>query len=186
MRNFYYLFVLMIFLGGCSKVAVETDYNPAADLTSLKTYSWLKTDKGISDLRVRDPRVEGWVRASVDEIMAEKGYTAVHDKSRSPDFIMSWFGVIESKVKEESIDHFYSSYGYGPVAAKMAERSNKGVRVREYEEGTILLDMLDPKTGSILWQGKSTDRLRKGMDDQEASLYVERLIKQMLKKFPGK
>lgn len=185
MRFSFLLIILSFVVCGCSKVAVTTDYDQSVDFSLLKTYSWLKTDKGPGDdVRVADPKVDGWVRAAVDKILIKKGFRPVPVENDSSDFLIAWFGAIETKVKQASIDHFYSTYGYGPVGAKMPEKFKEGGTIREYEEGTLVLDFLSTKTKRSIWQGRSTDTLRKGMSEKEAELYIERLITQMLKTLP--
>ncbi len=62
--------------------------------------------------------------------------------------------------------------------------AKKGNTVREYDEGIIFLDVLDPTTHAILWRGRGADRLLQGMEKDDAALYVNRLVKNILKTLP--
>ncbi|MFT5700172.1 MAG: hypothetical protein ACI8ZB_003043 [Desulforhopalus sp.] len=183
MKRFIYSCIMMLALSGCGGVDVQTEVGKSGDMAKLVTYSWLETgDTPLEGVRVRRPEVDQLVKASVEKYFHEKGYEKV--AGNQPDFLVSWVGAVEQKIKVESINHFYSSYGYGPVAASMPVESKKGDRVREYEEGTILLDVLDPESHTMLWRGSGTARLLQGMKEEEAALYVNKLVKNILKTFP--
>lgn len=185
MRYIFYLTLLVFLLNGCTNAVVTSVYDPNADISSFKSYGWLATAGGPGDnVRVDNPQVDSLVKAAVNKAMAKKGYSLVSDKESRPDIFVTWLGAIESKVKQESINKFYSTYGYGAVAAMNPEASGPGGGKVEYEEGTILLDFLNAGSKEMIWRGSSTDKLRKGMNDKEAELYIERLVVQMLKNFP--
>ncbi len=57
----------------------------------------------------------------------------VKDDNGSPDFLITWFGAIEKKVKKESIDHFYSTYGYGSVASQMDQIGNTNLLTQVWQ-----------------------------------------------------
>ena len=135
--------VCMLMLAACGGVNVETETPIGAGLAKMGTFGWLeKGDVSLEGVEVTNPDVDAWVKDSVEKQLQSKGYQKATDNQ--PDFLVSWIGAIEKKVKVDSIEHFYSSYGYGPVAAGMPLEAKKGDTVREYKEGTILLDFLDP------------------------------------------
>ena len=183
MKYFIISTILMLMLSACGSVNVQTENGAGADFTKLRSYDWFeKRDVSLDGVGVNNPDVEELVKASVEKQLQSKGYRKATDAQ--PDFLISWVGAIEKKVKVESINHLYSSYGYGPVAAGMPLAAKKGDTVREYEEGTILLDVLDPVTHTMLWRGRGTDRLLQGMEKGDTPLYINKLVKNILKTFP--
>jgi Domain of unknown function (DUF4136) len=183
MKYFILSAIVTLMLSACGSVNVQTETGIDADFAKLGSYGWFeKGDVSLAGVEVSNPDVEAWVKASVDKQLQSKGYKKATDAQ--PDFLVSWVGAIEKKVKVQSIEHFYSSYGYGPVAASMPLEAKKGNTVREYEEGTILLDVLDPVTHTMLWRGRGTDRLLQGMEKDDGPLYVNKLVKNILKTFP--
>ncbi|MFT5730102.1 MAG: hypothetical protein ACI8PB_004277 [Desulforhopalus sp.] len=183
MKSFILSILFMLMLSACGSVNVQTEIGAGADFAKLGSFGWLeKGDVALDGVEVRNPDVDKWVKASVEKQLQSKGYKKA--TNNQPDFLVSWIGAIEKKVKVDSIEHFYSSYGYGPVAAGMPLEAKKGDTVREYEEGTILLDVLDPINHTMLWRGRGTDRLLQGMEKGDAALYVDRVVKNILKTFP--
>lgn len=183
MKYFLLSTVCMLMLAACGGVNVQTEAPTGTSLAKMGSFAWFeKGDVSLEGVEVTNPDVDMWVKASVEKQLQSKGYKKATDNQ--PDFLVSWIGAIEKKVKVDSIEHFYSSYGYGPVAAGMPLEAKKGDTVREYKEGTILLDFLDPETHTMLWRGSGTDRLLQGMDNEDAALYVNRVVKNILKTFP--
>lgn len=168
---------------GCSATGVRTEYQELSNLTGLKTYGWLQTDTLPGDnVRVNNPKVDDAVRQAVDKNFKNKGYRKI--ASGQADFLVTWFGAIERKVQVESIEHFYSGYGYGPVAQRTPSQGREGNTVREYEEGTILIDVLNPATHEMQWRGTGSRRILQDQDESDAVLYIDRVVTKILKNFP--
>lgn len=181
-----YLMLCSVFLTmllGCSAKGVKTEYQEKSNLAGLKTYEWLHTDTPPGDnVRVNNPKVNEAVRQAVDQTLRKKGYQKV--ETGQPDFLVTWFGAIEKKVQVESINHFYSGYGYGPVAKVMATEGGESSPAREFEEGTILIDVLDPSSNKMQWRGSGSRKILKDNKEGDAVLYIERVVANILKNFP--
>jgi len=183
MKNIFFCCVFVLLLSGCGAVNVTTEVDTTVDFSGLTSFSWLQTDTQPGDnVRVNNPEVITIVRAAVEKRLLAMGYE--RQEGEGADFFVTWFGAIEKKVKVQSIDHFYTSYGYGAVASSMPLESRKGGKSIEYEEGTIIIDALIPGSHKVYWRGIGTDRLLKGMDSVEAKLYLDRIVGQILKNFP--
>lgn len=175
--------VLAIVLCGCHRVAVQTDHNDASSLAGLKTYGWLQTSASPGeDVRVNNLEVNTSVVKAVDRNLTRKGYQKV--ESGPADFLVTWFGAIEKNVKVESIDHFYKSHGYGAVVKGAVLQGEGESAIREYEEGTILIDILNPLTHEMLWRGTGTKRIPKEGKEGDAGLYINNVVTQILENLP--
>ena len=183
MKQLLYSCILMLVLSACGGVDVQTEVGNGANLARLTSYAWLDTDEtSLKGVRPANPDVNEWVKTAVENQLEKKGYTMV--PSEQAEFLISWIGSIEQKIQVQSVDHFYRSYGYGAVASSMPLVKRKGDTTREYQEGTIILDVLDPESNTMLWRSSGTDRLLQGLDKEETVLYVNRLVKNILKTFP--
>ena len=181
MRIYIVCFLVVWLAAACSPVKVQTDVNSAVDFSSMKTFDWLDTTVVPGGgARVNNPELAVLVRAAMEKNLLEKGFV----KDEDSDFLVHWLGAIESKVKVESIQHFYSGYGYGTLSGSMAARSREVAPVTSYEEGTIVIDILDPKEHIILWRGTGARRLVKGMNEAEIIKYINLSVDEILKNFP--
>jgi Domain of unknown function (DUF4136) len=182
--RFGFLAVLIVICGACSTLNVNTDFNPTYDFTQLKTYAWLDTGQApSSDARINNDLIVDRVRAAVEKTLAAKGY--VKTESASADFMVSWLGAIDKKLQVESIDHFYSPYGYGALARDPSWGGGmRTTATREYEEGTLVVDILDPAQHKLMWRGTGKNRLGKKDDPEAVTQRINRAIAEILADFP--
>ena len=184
--SFYGLLgVLLVFCGACSTLSVSTDYNPAYDFTKLKTYAWLDSGKAPgSDARVNNDLVKDRVRAAVDRALAARGY--VKTSPAVADFRVSWLGAIDKKLQMESIDHFYSSYGYGALVRDpfWGGSTMRTVTTREYEVGTLIIDVLDPAGHKLIWRGTGKDRIGGAGDPVKITKGINDAVDAIMASFP--
>ena len=68
-------------LGGCA-ATINYSYDPLADFSKIKSYSW---EPGLLGTR-QDPLIEKNVRYYTDQALKNKGFTLTSDK---PDFVIS-------------------------------------------------------------------------------------------------
>ncbi len=182
---FFGLVVALLFLSsGCSTLSVNTDYNPAYDFSALKSYAWLNNGQiSSSDARVNNALIVDRVRKAVEQTLATRGY--VKTDSASADFIVSWLGAIDKKLQVDTIDHFYSPYGYGSLyRAPALGGSMPTVRTYEYEVGTLIIDILDPDQHKLIWRGTGEDRLKGNKKPEEVTKGIDEAVAAIMKDFP--
>jgi len=185
-RYIYFSFVvfLLFVCTACSTLSVNTDFNPAYDFTKMKSYAWLENGSVPSkDARINNDLVVDRIRAAVEKNLAAKGY--IKTEAASADFMVSWLGAIDKKLQVETIQHFYSPYGYG--ALYRDPYWNGGVRTsttREYEVGTLVVDILDPKEYKLIWRSTGKDRLKSKKDPEAVTKGINEAITAIMKDFP--
>ena len=170
---------------GIAALSVNTDFNPEYDFTQLKTYAWLQTDKAPSgDTRINNDLTVARVRNAVENSLEARGFVKVD--GASADFKVSWHGAIQRKLQVDTIDHFYSPYGYGALYRDpfMSGTSMRTQTVREYEVGTLIVDILDPLHHKLIWRGSGSDRLSGVSDPGKATQEIYEAVTAILKDFP--
>jgi len=181
-----YCLLLMIVLTGCSTLKTSSDYQAKTDFTRLKTYAWLDNKKAPSDsVRLSDPLVVETIQRAVDKELGDKGFTLV--KREKADFLVSWFGTIEQKLKVENINNFYRPYGYGALYRDPAWNPQGQVKnVIEYEEGTLVFDIIDPTNQKLIWSGTGRDKILQDPSEATVKRNINSAVKSILANFPPK
>jgi hypothetical protein len=177
--------VALLFLTfGCSTISVTTDYNPNFNFSDLKSYAWLDNGQATSDdARINNDQVAGRVRKAVEKNLAARGY--VKTEGDSADFMVSWFGAIDKKMQVETIDHFYSPYGYGPLYRDPSLGSSaRAPSAYEYEVGTLIIDILDPVEHKLIWRGSGNDRIREQKNPEDMGKGINGAVAAIMKDFP--
>ena len=185
MKNCLLVSFLLLMCAACSTVNVNTDFNPAYDFSQLKTYNWVENGKVPStDTRINNDLIIDRVRRAVEANLASRGF--VKSNAKPTDFQVSWHGTIERKMQMETIDHFYSPYGYGalyrdPFWSGPTMRSST---VREYEVGTLIIDVLDPLHHKLIWRGSGSKMLSSSSNAEDTTREINEAVSVILKDFP--
>jgi len=160
-KRFVYL-TLLLALGGCTIApTVILDYNTGFDFSQFKSYQWLKNkdeDKVITLEQRRDIN-------AIETMLNRKGFTKAK-QSADADFLLSIQTVTDKKT---NIDSFYRGFGYYPLGWPAY---NTTTFIREYEVGTLILDVIDASKKEVVWRGTIASRLslnKKLTPEQRAS-----------------
>ena len=191
MKNWFLALVVTIFLGGCSTLEVQVDYEPEYDFSSLSSFAVVYTKKN-------DER--DFTRSRISNIlnryMQNKGYTSV-DKSDADFYITLHLNIqkkSEVETNYESMGIRPSIYPYFQIGEHMGVHSMIGiepdVRVTtntyEYEEGMLILEVYDVKKSAVFWQGIAKDELSTEYTQEKKSAYLNSINEKLLGDFPSK
>ncbi|PTL77720.1 DUF4136 domain-containing protein [Vitiosangium sp. GDMCC 1.1324] len=181
--------LLVLGLASCSTLKTSTNYDPNAvqEISSYHTYSWLPVKEG-ADPNVYNPIIQARVEGAVDHDLQSRGYKKV-DPSEQSDFKIGWHGAINHKVDVDYVNSYYG-YGwdpwydpfYGPVAY-----GGTGVTtpvVREYRQGTLILDIVDTASNKLVWRGTAQAELSEKTDANKSQKLINQAVNEMLGKFP--
>lgn len=144
MKKMYYLVMLftgVMALAGCSTLQTASDFDRKTDFSIYKTFDFY--DKGIARLKVNDLDKRRMLGAIENELQA-KGFT----KSKNPDMLVNL--VVVSREVTEFYD-YGPRWGWGYFNYWGMNRT-----IDRYQEGTIIVDFLDPKQKTIIWHGRGT------------------------------
>lgn len=161
----------------CAGFQIRTDYDPEADFSRLRSWYWLPPAPG-GDPRVKNDLVEARVRAAVERVLGDRGY--IEAPSGEGDFGIGYHAAIEGRIDVRTVDHFYG-YGrrWGPYGGVARETV-----VTQYDEGTLILDVVDSRTQRLVWRGSAQARVRDDLDPRERAERIQGAVEQMLAEFP--
>jgi len=173
--------VLIAALGGCSTMRVTSDTDPSAKFTGYKSYNWMAE----APKKTGDPRIDGnsilasRIRSAVERQLAAKGYEK--RSSGTPDFLVGYHASLEKKTSVRMLNEYYR---YGPGWG----RRYRGPQtyVYDYDEGTLILDIVDPKTRKLLWRGSPTDVVNPTASEEARQKKINEAVTRILEKFPPK
>jgi hypothetical protein len=169
------LAMLLGCLSGCATIRVQTDYDPAADFSHLHTYAWQPRDqRADADPRTNNDLLDGRVRAAVDRGLQARGYEIATD--HTPDFRVAYIVMIDTKTDIRSIP---VSYGWGAWGIVGTE-----TYVDRYDEGTLLLDVIDTSTNKLIWRGSAAARVMSYDSPEENTQRVNEAVGKILERFP--
>jgi hypothetical protein len=171
------LFCFMVVMG-CATVNVTYDYDPSIDFEALKTFAWMKHPKESNKYEL----VAKHIRYAVERELGGKGLQKEPDK---PDVLVILHGSTEEKVDIEawgySSGRFYREGRYG---GRSDEMRRGGIDVYEYQEGTVILDMVDNKTKELIWRSTAMGIVESYASATERRKRIAEMVSEMLADFP--
>ena len=158
-----------------SPVRVQFDYVKDQDFKPYRTFDFLAVPAGQKIYEKAMRRVK---TAVIDELEA-KGFEMQFQK---PDFLVAIQVSVDSKVNINNwgyayapYDRYYGGYGYWGVSSW---------DVYQYEEGTIVLDIIDPASMTMIWRGVAQRALPQTTDSQRIQEIVQQAVRRVLAYWP--
>lgn len=150
---------------------VFTDFDPDYSLKNFKTFGWSDSKqlevKGnpLYYNELNDKRI----KKEVELQMTGKGYQLA---ATNPGLIMHYHFVLENR-QVINPDPFgdYGSYWL-----------NRNVNGYEFREGTLIIDLMDPKTNNLVWRGWAVGFLDEERPDQMGK-QIKHAIQNIFAKF---
>ncbi|MBZ4334437.1 DUF4136 domain-containing protein [Corallococcus interemptor] len=171
-------------LASCAGVDVGTNYDPAAAqrINDFHTYAWLSHPQQGNDSRINNDITSAQVTGAVDRDLQSRGYQKV-DASENPDFLIGWQGAIDTRLSAETVDNYWG-YPWDPFWGSYYGPSQ--TYVRQYDVGTLILDVVDAKEKKLVWRGTAQANLGDSPSAQANGEKIEKGVNKMLEKFPPK
>jgi hypothetical protein len=171
---------MLSFVVGCSTMTIQTDYAPesAGTISAYRTYAWLPHPSG-GDTRVNNPIVASRVESAVDATLGAKGYGKT--VAAGADFLVGWHAALDGRVDIETVNRYYGyNWGrwYGPRAVISQDY------VREYEEGTLILDIVDKASNELVWRGSAQAEVDMNASPDERQQRITDAVQQIFAEFP--
>lgn len=186
LRNILFTSIAFIFLSGCSSLSVNYDYNQQVDFKKYKTFNWLPFPKDMPTDELNRARFV----TAVEDNLATKGF---HQNSSNPDFIIATHFGTEKKVDitnwgySYAPNSYYQGYGYrhpGSYGYAGGYASTGGVSVYEYEQGTLILDFVDPKSKQLIWRATAKAIVSPASTPEKQTDRIKNAVQEILKNFP--
>jgi hypothetical protein len=176
---------ILIGMGTACSASVQyaSDYDPTANFSNITTYQWAsRTPSGDDDPRVYNTITMRKVRHATDLALQARGMSEV---GQNPDVYIAWHGAINGKMNVQTVSSNYGyGYGwYGPGYGGMGMGSST-TYVNEWDEGTLIIDIIDAKRNELMWRGSAEAELKKNQDATEGQQALNDILVRLLAPFP--
>jgi hypothetical protein len=169
---------------GCSSVKYSTDFDPTQDFSKYKTYRFANPNEvDPEDYLTQYPLIKKRVMAAIEEDFAAKGFQVAEEGE--PDFVV----LLAAGSKERMQVTQTGGYGYGGWYGGYHGYGGGGyggsTYVNYYEEGSLVIDIIDWQEKELSFRGVATGTLSKSeKTPEESQADIDELITNILAKFP--
>ena len=180
-------FLCGVFIAGCAdKPTYQVDYDQEFPFAGYQTYRWYDDDHNTTESQYRrynssDKRV----RNIANQELIQRGFSEA-----APGQADFWVNYHVTKRQTQKVTGQEQGM-HGGVAAGTYGRSvsvgySSGPSVKTYEDGTAMFDVIDIKTGRIVWRGVAEGRLKNNMSKADREQLTITVVHELLTQFPPK
>lgn len=162
-----------LFATSCASFAVNADFDPTIDFGTYRTFAWGPRDA----LPTGDPRFDNnpffdnRTRAEVEAQLVDRGYAMA--LQAQADLLVHYHIVIRERVDMYSVDR------------DMGYQTGTDTAMREYEEGTLMIDLVDARTKRVIWRGWALSDMTGVLNNQDALIdRIHESCRRMLEHLP--
>jgi len=163
---------ILLVVTGRASAEVRTATAPDAHLTALRTFDLMKQpagapEHGSPDRALRTDLVKGF---------EDLGYV----RSQNPDFLVAYYSA-----GKDALDVTRWDYGYPFHPRWLGPGRDWGAETEfatHYPKGTVLVDVVDPRTEEVLWRGQGVANLSGNEQQYQQDLW--NTLTSILQKFP--
>jgi hypothetical protein len=160
-------------LGGCATLNVSSHVERGVDLSRFVTFAWGPADA----LPTGDPRLDNnpffrdFLQGAVERELRARRF--VYAPNGNPDLLIHYHANVNRRIEVNEVDR---RYGYcGPDCPPS---------VIEYDQGTLVVDVVDARTNTLVWRGWAQESMEGVIDDQaRLERHVDRAVKRMMVRF---
>jgi len=179
--RFVATFIGLLVLSACSQARIRYDYDARANYASFKTFDWMAASKRAKEKagNVENPIMDRRVKGAIERELTAKGFKL--EGSADPDFLVTYYPIFKERAYRTTT-HMGMGWGYRPW---WGVRTGTSVsQVHTYQEGTIVVEIVDFKSSQLIWHGAAVGALTGLETPQDAEEVVTREVHRLLEAFP--
>ena len=157
----------LILCAGAAALAqqVSVNYNHSQSFSGYHTYAWGSNNQN----QIQNSILAQVAQQDIDSAMQAKGLQKVQE-SQNPDLILLASGGMKQQTS-------WSAWGMRGIGGGMG-----GITPQQNVEATMIVDLHDTKTQSLIWRGIAQDTLSNNGDKNQK--LVQSAISKMFKQWP--
>lgn len=164
--------VLLVF-ASCSSTRVRFDYERGVSFSQFRTFDFYEVPRGVDADRLVLKRID----ESIARELTAKGLTQTSD---NPDLLVAVHTQSKDKINVTNwgysfADYYYFGYwGMGPTQTT----------VHQYEEGTLVIDLVDNADDELIWRGVASRALPSNPTTEAIDRIIDEVVSKTLANYP--
>ncbi len=176
-RLFWYAGALLLLSACTSTPTAVTDHDPSFDFSSIQRVAILPLNRQVIPAIALSDMQASRIRDSLGNELKRRGYTIVQDLADA-DLWMTWHLVTQARTEVRTYNTMSAHYSR---CWHCSPTTSTNVRVNQYTQGTIIVDMIDPARQVSVWRSildkprgeQREDQLALGREERAEALFSE-------------
>lgn len=173
MRRLIAALVLVAAAGCTPPLTIDTDYDTDTDFSKYKSFSWMQGSKP-SEKDI-DGLTQQRIREAIEAELPKHGLKLVESGG---DLAANYQISIQRKIKQSNAS-VGVGYGWGPAHIGVSKSPS-----REYDEGTLIFDLVDPKSKQLIWRGTAVGTVHPEASPEERKENIRKAVGYLLAEYP--
>lgn len=150
--------------------SINYDFDTSANFAAFKTYSWVR-GASLPDALNHDRIV-----SAINAQLASKGLRVV-EAMANPDLLVAYHAAFDRDLQVTGFSSGWGGYRFPGSGTGVA-------RTDEIITGTLIVDMVDAETRTIVWRGTATKEVNVNAKPAQREKNINRAAEKLLKNFP--
>lgn len=179
MKKLIYILGLGLFLviASCSSHKYHTTRVQNIDFSQYKTYGWLPPVDSLSKSYFDNDIAKSNIFSTANAELETFGL--VYDK-KNPDLLFRYISIVNNRSRPVYANSYYG-WGYYGWYNPWYYRPHIPVGKERYRYGHLIIEAIDRKTNSVIWQARGSSEIR---TPEKAINSLPKVVRGILKEFP--
>jgi hypothetical protein len=172
---------------GCQSIHVRSNYDHAVAFANFHTFCWVAPPAWFhNDPRLHMDFLEPLVKNVLESGLTAKGFRS--SDCDSADFQITFRPALKDRsVRPASFDNEKAGvtvYEYSPSTGGRLWTSSSDAMLYDEREGSLVVEILHPKTHRVLWKGVASANLKSQATDAQREQRVRTAVHMIMDRFP--
>lgn len=174
----------VLLLINCAPMPVKVNVDESYNFKKQQSYFVMpNTQDDLINLPLEKTTIDKIVTESIDTQLGAKGYKKLSD---NPDMIVSYYLVTNAKTDTFVVNKYYGDLGYRLPPGRSATRDSLRFQEVTYEEGILIVDVINASTNERVWQGYLTSRTDVYKDEKRKEQRLKKGVNKILSQLPSR
>ena len=173
--------LLVIAISACSSIPVSQDFEQGFDFSGLNTFAWDANDNDQWGVAGSNQLVDRRIRSSIENTLTARQFSQA--ETAKADFLVLYNVVVDQRVRSSNV-----SGGVSIGRSTRGHRGSIGVstgsQIRTYDQGTLLIDVIDVASEQLVWRDVSSQALPDLSDPQRLTDHSNATVAAIFEQFP--
>ena len=163
----------VVVIAGCgSGISIRQDYDRTVDFRRFRRYSWVEPAASTDPAQRVNTIVDRRIKQAVNVNLLSRGMQLVEE---APDILVAYHTGTQDRIDVSGAGYTYGSYWGGA-----------GVNTYHYQQGTLILDIIDARTKELVWRGSASKTLDDNPTPEKIDKTINEAVTKLLKDYPPK